>query len=279
MQALSPKNRVVLIVEDNPDDTFIVTKALETFGIRRIYAVDTAEGALDFLSGHACDVLLIDYNLPRMNGLTLMERVHETYPNVRVVIVTGVRDERVAVSAMKTGAVDYVTKDELLTSGIVRSVQAALRDEITAKESDRRVTLAAGGETLAVACEEATWLLDTLAGGRELQALEPGGSGETDYGIEGWLDLRNAFTRYLRESSRRFPDPAKGELEAAARMFMERGSSPAEILVVYRAALRSLDAEGAAPPFSPAICLVRLFAYLAEQYQVELSLALMKKAA
>ncbi len=277
MQALSPKNSVVLIVEDNPDDTFIVTKALETFGIRRIYAVDTAEAALDFLSGHACDVLLIDYNLPRMNGLALLERVHEAHPNVRVVVVTGVRDERVAVSAMKTGAVDYVTKDELLTSGIVRSVQAALRDEITAKESDRRLTLAAGGETLAAAREEVTWLLDTLAGGRELQALEPG-SGETDYGVEGWLDLLNAFTRYLRESFRRFPDPAKGELEAAARMFIERGSSPAEILAVYRAALRSLDAEGAAPPFSPAICLVRLFAYLAGQYQVELSLALMKKA-
>lgn len=274
-QALNPKDSAVLIVEDNPDDSFIVAKALEGFGIRRIYAVDTAEAALEFLARQPCDVVLIDYNLPRMNGLTLLERVLDTYPNLRVVLVTGVRDERVAVSALKTGAIDYVTKDELLTSGIVRSVQAALRDEIAGSVTGRRTALAAGAGRLDAAREEAAWLLETLSGGHEIRAS----AGIPEYGGEGWADLLDTFDRYLRASFSRFPEPAGQEMEAAARMFMERGSGPAEMLVVYRAALASLEAEGVAPPFSPPICLVRLFALLVDRYQADLSLATMREAA
>ena len=50
MDALNPRHASVLIVEDNPDDSFVVAKALEAFGIRHVYAVDTAEEAISFLS-------------------------------------------------------------------------------------------------------------------------------------------------------------------------------------------------------------------------------------
>src|SRR3989337_2272939 len=157
--ALNPRNASVLIVEDNPDDSFVVARALETFGIRHVYAVDTAEEAINFLRTQPCDVALIDYNLPRMNGLMLLERLQAAYPGLRVIVVTGAGDERVAASALKGGAADYVTKDEMLTSGIVRSLQHALRDEFTESDERRQTLVEAGAGGLAVVREEANWLL------------------------------------------------------------------------------------------------------------------------
>ncbi|MDZ4278185.1 MAG: response regulator, partial [Dehalococcoidia bacterium] len=108
---LHPKDSSVLVVEDSPEDAFIVGKALERFGIRKVYAADNAEDGLKSIAKRAVDIALIDYNLPGMNGLRLLERIREARPETRVIIVTGVRDEHIAVAAMKAGAADYVTKD------------------------------------------------------------------------------------------------------------------------------------------------------------------------
>jgi hypothetical protein len=62
-------------------------------------------------------------------------------------------------------------------------------------------------------------------------------------------------------------------------MFLERGSSPAEVLAVYRACLRELALEQAQPPFDPVICLLRVMAGLVDQYQLHLSMAQLQKAA
>src|SRR3990172_13352758 len=125
---LSPKHSSVLVVEDNPDDALLATKALQTFGIKTIYHAETAEDALSFLNKHSCDVVLIDYNLPGINGLRLLEHVREAWPQTPVILVTGARDEQVAVSALKLGAADYLSKDDLLTSSIIRTLQAVLRE-------------------------------------------------------------------------------------------------------------------------------------------------------
>ena len=52
-------------------------------------------------------------NMPRMDGLTLVEKVREQFPRVPVVLMTGSGSERVAVAALKAGAADYVPKQAL----------------------------------------------------------------------------------------------------------------------------------------------------------------------
>lgn len=272
VQALNPKDSAVLVVEDNPDDGMIVTRSLETFGIRRVFAVETAEDALAFLGEYACDVALVDYNLPGMNGLRLLEHIRESWPETRVVLVTGVKDEQIAVSAMKAGAADYVSKDELLTSSIIRTLQSTLRQQIASTDEQRRTALAARAGDLDAALEEAEWLLELFHGG-----LAHHGSGAAEhaapaYGEEHLDDLLEAHTRYLREAFRLFPQPAHAEEDRLVRMLLERGSGPGEVIAFYRAALRSLLLEQHELPMNPGLCLARVFALMVEQYQFRQSI-------
>jgi hypothetical protein len=216
------------------------------------------------------------------------------YPDILAILVTGVRDEHVAVSAMKLGAADYVAKDDLLTGHLVRSLQTALRERMASREGERRGALSSGADKIHVASEEARWLVDlaseashdlTARGFREkwsdvLASDSPlraqaarAHPGELD---EAESDARDTVARYLRESFRAFPDPASKEEDAVVRMFVERGSAPREVVTVYQAALRSLATEAARleaePPFSPTVCLARILARLVEEYQGQLSL-------
>jgi len=262
IQALNPKDTAVLVVEDNPDDGILVARSLQTFGIRRVFAAETAEEALTFLERHTCDVVLADYNLPGMNGLRLLEHIRESWPEIRVVLVTGAKDEHIAVSAMKAGAADYVSKDELLTSSIIRTLQSTLRLQIAATEEHLRTALGSRAGDLEAALEEAEWLQELLHDGL---AHRP--ERAAPYGDEGLDDLLEAHTRYLRETFRLFPQPASAAEDALARMLLERGSSPGEVVTFYRAALRSLLLEHVTPPVNPALCVARIFALLVEQYQ------------
>jgi DNA-binding response OmpR family regulator len=277
LQPLNPKNSAVLIVEDDPDDAIIVGRALEVFGIRRMHLAETAEEALHVLERDSCDVVLLDYNLPGMNGLRLLERIRKTWPKLPVVLITGLRDESIAVSAMKAGATDYIAKDDLLTSSVIRSLQGALRGSITSNEEERRVALSSGTDKLRVAIEEGAWQLDVLrrTTGQHEDAM---GRNISQYGEEDIGGLLDAFTRYLTVSFESFPRAARVEEEALARMLMDRGSSPAELVAVYIASLRALSLEGVDPPFSPALALVQLLAYVVDQYQLTLSLSALNGA-
>ena len=272
VQALNPKNASVLIVEDNPDDAFVVAKALETFGIRHVYAVDTAEDAIALLARQTCDVALVDYSLPRMNGLTLLQRLREASPDLKVIIVTGNGDDRVATSLLKAGAFDYVTKDDSLTSGIVRSLQAALRQEFSEHDARRQSVMEGGAGALAVAREEADWLLGSFEG---QQRGDPGATG----GMADWLDVVNTFGHLITESMRRYPEPALRDEDTIVRMFVLRGASPTEMLKVYRAALRMLALDERALRINPIHSLVRVYAHVISEYQMECSIDAARRAA
>lgn len=272
VHALNPKNASVLIVEDNPDDAFVVARALEAFGIRHVFAVDSAEEAIGFLKTQPCDVALIDYNLPRMNGLMLLQRLQDSFPDLRVIVVTGAQDDRVAASVLKGGAVDYVCKDEMLTSGIVRSLQQALRDEFTEQDARRQTAIEGGGGALGAAREEASWLMDTLGGREANDATRAGAPAD-------WLDLIQAFNRVITESMQTFPTPAERAEEALVRMLAARGASPLEVLRVYSASLRTLAAGQQALRINPLLSLTRVYVRMLSEYQLDRSIDAARPAA
>jgi CheY-like chemotaxis protein len=291
VKPLHPKDLTALIVEDSHNDATITARALNTFGIKKCHTVGTAEDALEFLAHHTCDVALIDYRLPGMDGLQLLERIRESYPEILAILVTGVRDEHVAVSAMKLGAVDYVAKDDLLTGDLVRSLQTALRERMASREEERRSVILSGADRIQVASEEARWLVDlaseashdltarrfrekwsdVLASDSPPRDSVPSGSVALDYGEEQWPDVLDAFLQYMSESFRAFPAPASKEEDLLVGRFVSRGSSPREVMMVYRAALRSLLSDpastGAEPPLNPTVLLARILARLVDECQ------------
>jgi two-component sensor histidine kinase len=72
---------------------------------------ETGEDALRILQSETFDVLALDHNPISETGLDVMARVRETGNDIPVIYVTGSEDARVAVAALKAGAVDYVWKD------------------------------------------------------------------------------------------------------------------------------------------------------------------------
>lgn len=299
LASFNPKELAVLIVEDNPDDAVLEARALQNFGIGHVYHVSTAEEAIGLVAQEHCDAALIDYQLPGMDGLRLAQRLRELSPDMRIIVVTGIGDEHVAVEAMKLGVSDYVPKDQLLTSGIVRSLQAALRQAGALRDEQRTSAVVGGAVDLERAREEAAWLLDALGESAlsdarmfSLAAYEEQGRKTypdvlddqsplralnlEEYGLQIVLDT---FVRYLRESFRRYPAPERDQCEALTRMLIERGSSPAHILVLYRMALGFLGLEQVEPALNPALCLTRLLAAIVEQYQYRESVGAAEKAA
>jgi DNA-binding NarL/FixJ family response regulator len=270
LQALNPKDARVLLVEDGPNDQAIAVRALQTFGIRHWRSARTAEEALVEASRHKYDVALVDYRLPRMNGLEFMEKLQAISPDSRVIVVTGVRQESVAVAAMKLGASDYITKDEYQTSGIIRALQAALRERISAADTEQREVMTSQSSGLRSARVEANWLLQAID---ERHGYRANRSDDTL--SDEWLGAVSLFSTYIKASYEAFPEPATESEDALLRALIERQSSPRDVICFYIAALEELEREPGADEASalrPVLFLSHVLACLAEECQVLVSL-------
>jgi DNA-binding NtrC family response regulator len=95
------------------DDEFSVRDSLEQWfkkdGYRAASAKDAQE-ALKLLQDGPWDVVLLDIKMPGMDGLELQERIHEIDPELVVIMITAYGSVETAVSALKAGAFDYITK-------------------------------------------------------------------------------------------------------------------------------------------------------------------------
>ncbi len=104
----------ILFVEDNEFDLHLAERELHTAGL--IYTSIWVDKKADFereVLAYAPDIIISDYFLPDFNGLDVLEKVIENYPDVPVIITTGSINEETAVKCMKAGASDYVLKDQL----------------------------------------------------------------------------------------------------------------------------------------------------------------------
>jgi two-component system cell cycle response regulator len=101
----------VLIIEDDASIAELEKRHLERAGFNAYIAFTGNEGLDLIRSGEGFDLLIIDYNLPDMSGVDLMQSLKEMGKDIPSVIVTAAGNENVAVSAMKLGAMDYIVKD------------------------------------------------------------------------------------------------------------------------------------------------------------------------
>lgn len=101
----------LLLVEDSPDQRELIGNSFyEEDQAVQITEVEDGPACLEALSRSRFDAIILDYSLPRMNGLEVLRQIKERAYTVPVVMVTGQGDERIAVEAMKRGAYDYIIK-------------------------------------------------------------------------------------------------------------------------------------------------------------------------
>ncbi|MFH1288624.1 MAG: diguanylate cyclase [bacterium] len=102
----------VLVVEDNPDHAFLVKRILEkTLAFFSIKVVDNVEKCLEEVRKREFHIIISDYNLPRLSGLTLLSQLKKKKIDIPLIMLTGSGNEEIAVKAMKEGAYDYIIKE------------------------------------------------------------------------------------------------------------------------------------------------------------------------
>jgi DNA-binding NtrC family response regulator len=114
----------ILIAEDEANLRLVLQKELERLGYR-VQSAPDGEAALRKLEESNVDVLLCDINMPRVDGMEVLRRVHERPNPPEVIMLTGQATVETAVEAMKLGAYDYLTKPYRITELDVRVKQAA----------------------------------------------------------------------------------------------------------------------------------------------------------
>ncbi len=278
-ESLNPKDASVLVVEDNPDDARIITRVLQNFGIRRVSIVSTGEEAVARTAAHPCDVVLTDFGLPGMNGLRVLERITEVSPTTRVIIMTGLGDEQTAVTAMKLGASDYICKDELLTSGVVNSLQAALRASIAARTSQMSRMMEQGADRLEVAEAEAEWLILYDVEDHGYRTTAPVYAADDDNDLAHVLEM---LCRYLELSEHGFLGPTQKEEEGLVTAIVTRGMSSQAMLSLYRSSIRTMrqrkQLDGKTLAVNPTASFVRVLSRVIEEYQYLLSMSALPTA-
>jgi two-component system, NtrC family, response regulator AtoC len=125
----------ILIVDDDANLRQNVHFILEKGGMKSAMA-SSGEEALQRMRTTAFDLVLLDVQMPGMGGLEALRIMRERHPDIGVIMCSVLKDIAVAVEAMHTGALDYVTKDfsppELIAR--VRKTLAQLR---AGRELDR----------------------------------------------------------------------------------------------------------------------------------------------
>lgn len=142
----------ILLVEDLPQDAELALRELRRAGLRCTgRRVDTQEHFIRALDEAPPDVILSDFSMPNFDGMTALAIARRTCPATPFIFVSGTLGEEYAIRALKSGATDYVLKDNLvrLPPTVERAVQEARalegqrRAQAALQASEQRFKLAA----------------------------------------------------------------------------------------------------------------------------------------
>jgi len=124
----------ILIVDDEAPIRGVLEELLLSESYNCCTAANAYE-ALDQLAEFKPDLLISDIRMPVMDGVQLLQKAREMYPDIAVIMITAVMEIDTAVSILKQGASDYITKPFNLLD-VVQRVRSALlkHSEMLAKK-------------------------------------------------------------------------------------------------------------------------------------------------
>jgi two-component system response regulator HydG len=162
MTAAAP---TVLVVDDDQANLDSVSRIFQREGLTTLTSQNGKE-ALELLRRPEVAVMVTDLMMPGMDGQELLKAARTLRPDVEVVLMTAYGTVETAVSAMKDGAYDFITKP-LKRHALVKSVQKALeRQQLVAENRDLKARLAEmgapGGKTIVGQSPAFRVFMDTL---------------------------------------------------------------------------------------------------------------------
>ena len=145
----------IMIVDDEASILLAIDTTLQMAGLNNTVTCQDSRRVMDLLADNPIEAMLLDLNMPNVDGHRLLDDVRREYPDVPVIIVTGAVDVESAVRCIKAGAFDYIVKpveaDRLITAvnlavsfqELKRENQSLrrhmLRDDLEQPEAFRRI--------------------------------------------------------------------------------------------------------------------------------------------
>jgi signal transduction histidine kinase len=112
----------ILIVDDEPGNVLLLEQMMIQEGYSNIHSTTDSTQSLNLFAEIQPDIILLDLNMPKMDGFEVMDQLNEVDPQslVPILVLTALRDEETKLRALRSGAKDFLSKPFDLTEASLR---------------------------------------------------------------------------------------------------------------------------------------------------------------
>lgn len=118
----------VLLIEDNQADVRLIKEMLadRSYVSFDLVCVDRLKTGLNHFAKANIHIILLDLGLPDSQGLDTFIKIQNIYPDIPIVVLTGLNDEKIGIEAVQKGAQDYLIKGQVDSHSLIHSIFYAI---------------------------------------------------------------------------------------------------------------------------------------------------------
>lgn len=109
----------IMIIDDEVEFCKVLTEGLKELGYQAFYATNGMDG-LQMIEKESPQLLLLDIHMPGMDGMDVIRLIHDRFPNIIIIVISGVTNPAIRKKVIEMGACEYLTKPVNL-DGLVRN--------------------------------------------------------------------------------------------------------------------------------------------------------------
>lgn len=106
---MDTENLTLMIVDDEPINLILLEENTKMMGYEPISFTSPLE-ALDYAQTHVVDVIVSDFNMPKMDGIELILKIKESNPDILSIMITASDANEVRLKALESGVTDFLNK-------------------------------------------------------------------------------------------------------------------------------------------------------------------------
>lgn len=167
MASVGERRVRVVAIDDHPTYAHGLKSLLSALAddVEVVAVATNCQDGVEVVADHVPDVVLLDLRMPTFDGLEAARKIHELFPDVRIMMLTVSEDPRNVHSALVAGAMGYLTKD-VEPEQLIAAIRAVHAGEVVLSPFAASVSFADVAETAPLTDAE-THILKLLARGCE----------------------------------------------------------------------------------------------------------------
>jgi signal transduction histidine kinase len=169
---MKEKKLQILYIDDDPAEVFILEETLVQapgFAYELVHSENLTH-AFEVLKSSFFDVILLDLGLPESTGIDTLEQFLRVHNQTAVVVITGLNDFDVSVSAIEKGAQDYLVKGQYEPLLLIKTIKFAIERKKMQEMTTRHIKLESLGTLSGGIAHEFNNILTVITGNIELAA-------------------------------------------------------------------------------------------------------------